>query len=160
MDFNTELREWIGSVANQRVHGTTHEQILFRWDMDQFNLQPLNGRPPYPYLDDELRKVARDAYVAWRASRYSVHWKYAGKEVWVRQRGPEVEIYCGQERIAVHQQAARKHQVITQHGHHEGIPLTPPSSGGKILVEIREQAPSVESRPLSAYDQLAMGGVR
>ena len=27
-------------------------------------MQPLNGRPPYPYMDDELRKVARDAYVS------------------------------------------------------------------------------------------------
>src|SRR6185369_3627352 len=103
MDFNTELREWLGAVANQRVHGTTYEKILIRWDMDQFHLQPLNGRPPYPYLDDELRKVARDAYVAWGASRYSVHWQYAGKSVWVRQRGSEVEVYCNNERIAVHQ---------------------------------------------------------
>ena len=127
--------------------------------MDQFHLQQLNGRPSYPYVDDELRKVARDAYVAWRASRYSVHWKYAGKEVWVRERGFEVEVYCGNERIAVHQRAARKHQVITQHGHHEGIPLGGEIADRKVLVQIREQAPSVESRPLAAYDQLAMGGL-
>jgi len=160
MDFNTELREWLGAVANQRVHGTTYEKILIRWDMDQFHLQPLNGRPPYPYLDDELRKVARDAYVAWGASRYSVHWQYAGKSVWVRQRGSEVEVYCNNERIAVHQQAPHKHQVITQRGHHEGIPLGGGREGRKVLVQIREQAPSVESRPLAAYDQLAMGGIR
>lgn len=160
MDFNTELREWLGAVANMRVHGTTYEKILFRWDMDQFNLQQLNGRSPYPYVDDELRKVARDAYVAWRASRYSVHWKYAGKQVWVRQCGSEVEVYCGNERIAVHEQAKRKHQVITQPGHHEGIPLGQQTAGGKVLVHIREDAPSVESRPLAAYDQFAMGGAR
>jgi transposase len=122
------------------------------WDMDHFNLQTLNGRPPYPYLDDELRKVARDAYVPWRASRYSVHWKYAGKDVWVREHGPEVEVYCDNERIAVHQQAARKHQVITQRGHHEGIPLGSIGAGHKTLVHIREQTPSVEARPLAAYD--------
>ena len=29
----------------------------------------------------ELRKVARDAYVDWQGSRYSVPWQYAGKEV-------------------------------------------------------------------------------
>ena len=29
-----------------------------------------NGRPPYPCSDDELRKVARDAYVRWQANRY------------------------------------------------------------------------------------------
>jgi hypothetical protein len=160
MDFNTALRQWLGEVANQRVHGTTHEQVLVRWDMDQFHLQLLNGRPPYPYVDDELRKVARDAYVAWRASRYSVHWKYAGKEVWVRESGADVEVYYGSERIAVHQQATRKHQVITERAHHEGIPMGGERAGVKVLIQMREQAPSVESRPLAAYDQLAMGGLR
>jgi hypothetical protein len=35
-------------------------------------MQLLNGRSSYLYSDDELRKVARDAYVSWQASRYSV----------------------------------------------------------------------------------------
>ena len=83
-DLNAELRRWVAEVANQRVHGTTHEQVLLRWDEDQFAMQPVNRRPPYPYMDDEQRKVARDAYVSWRGSRYSVPWQYAGKEVWVR----------------------------------------------------------------------------
>jgi hypothetical protein len=59
MDFNAELRQWVDGVANQRVHGTTQERVLARWDMDQFSMQLLNGRPSYPYSDDELRKVAR-----------------------------------------------------------------------------------------------------
>ena len=79
MDFNAELRQWLDAVANRRVHGTTYEQVLTRWDADQFALQPFDQRPPYPYVDEELRKVARDAYVSWRANRYSVHWKYVGK---------------------------------------------------------------------------------
>lgn len=73
-------------MANQRVHGTTHEQVSARWDADRVNLQGLANRPPYPYLDEELRKVARDAYVSWHGSRYSVPWQYAGREVWVRDR--------------------------------------------------------------------------
>jgi hypothetical protein len=71
-DLNSQLRDWVATVANQRVHGTTREQVLLRWDGDQFNLQPVNGRLAYPYADDEVRKVARDAYVAWQGSRYSV----------------------------------------------------------------------------------------
>jgi hypothetical protein len=78
-DLNARLREWIWSVANQRVHGTTHEQVLVRWDAEQFSLQSLAGQPPYPYVDGELRKVARDAYVDWQGSRYSVPWQYAGQ---------------------------------------------------------------------------------
>jgi hypothetical protein len=77
------LRAWVWEVANRRVHGTTHESVSVRWNADQLNLQPLDGQPPYPYVDDELRKVARDAYVSWQGSRYSVPWAYAGRSVWV-----------------------------------------------------------------------------
>ena len=87
-DLNAELRRWVAEVANRRMHGTTHERVPVRWDEDRLAMQPvIQGRPPYPYMEDEQRKVARDAYVCWRGSRYSVPWLYAGKEVWVRERG-------------------------------------------------------------------------
>jgi transposase len=158
-DLNAQLREWVATVANQRVHGTTREQVLLRWDGDQFSLQPVNGRLPYPYADDELRKVGRDAYVAWQGSRYSVPWSYAGKQVWVREQGQELEIRCGAERIAMHVPAQRQHQVITRQEHHEGIPLGA-ASGGKTLIHIQQSAPVVETRSLEAYESVATGGVQ
>ena len=158
-DLNAELRRWISEVANQRVHGTTQEQVLIRWDEERVTLQPVNGRPSYPYRDDEQRKVARDAYVSWQGSRYSVPWQYAGKEVWVRQDGGEVEVRYGAERIALHGQAASRHQVVTQNEHHQGIPLGSPRTG-KTLIHIQQGAPVVEQRPLEAYESLAMGGLR
>lgn len=160
MDFNTELRQWVDTVANQRVHGTTREQVLLRWDGDQFNMRSIDGRPNYVYSDDELRKVARDAYVSWQASRYSVPWQYAGKEVWVREQGNDVEVHYGGQRIALHSRAVHRHQVITYPPHHTGIPLGSHRGGGKILVEMRETAPSVEVRSLAAYESVARGGVQ
>jgi len=159
-DLNAHLREWVETVANRRVHGTTREPVLLRWDEDQFNLQPVEGRLPYPYADDEPRKVARDAYVSWQGSRYSVPWQYAGKAVWVRQQGPEIAVHCGAERIAVHAPAERQHQVITRREHHEGIPLGASNSGGKTLIHIQQSAPVVERRSLEAYESLAAGGVQ
>jgi hypothetical protein len=100
-DFNAELRRWVAEVADQRVHGTTHEQVLLRWQQDRENLQPINGRQPYPHCDDEQRRVARDAYVSWRGSRYSVPWQYAGKDVWVCEPNSSVEVRYGSERIAL-----------------------------------------------------------
>jgi hypothetical protein len=158
-DLNAELRRWIAEVANQRVHGTTHQQVLLRWDEDQFAMQPLNGRRPYPYVDDEQRKVARDAYVSWEGSRYSVPWRFAGKEVWVRDQGTDIEILHGAGRIAVHAQAVRRHQIVTQHEHHEGIPAVNRQSG-KTLIHIQQSAPEVERRPLAAYEDLIEGGSR
>ena len=60
----------------------------------------MNGRPPYPYMDEELRRVARDAYVSWQGSRYSVPWSFVGKDVWIRERGSTLEIRYGAERVA------------------------------------------------------------
>jgi hypothetical protein len=92
MDFNSELRQWVETMANRRVHGTTNEQVGLRWEMDRVAVQPLNGRPPYPYSDNELRKVARTAYVSRQANRYSLPWQYVGKEVRVREQANQVEV--------------------------------------------------------------------
>ena len=159
-DLNAQLREWIWGVANQRVHGTTHEQVMVRWDVEQFSLQSLAGQPPYPYVDGELRKVARDAYVDWQGSRYSVPWQYAGQEVWVREMMEEVEIRTGRERIAMHGKAQRKHSVLTFPPHHQGIPLGARRAEGKILIHLRQSAPEVEKRSLAAYERVANGGGR
>jgi len=159
-DFNTQLRAWVWEVANQRVHGTTHEPVTARWETDRSSLRPLNNRPPYPYVDEELRKVARDAYVSWQGSRYSVPWQYAGREVWVRKGSGEVEVLYGGVRIAVHAPAPGRHAVVTRAEHHRGIPLGAAGRGSKIVVRIRETAPVVEIRPLAAYESAAAGGAR
>jgi transposase len=156
-DLNAELRCWVAQVANRRVHGTTHEQVLLRFDEDLFSMQPIDGRPAYPYMDDEQRKVARDAYVSWQGSRYSVPWLFAGKEVWVRGLDGRVEVRHGAERIAVHDRAMRRHLVVTHSQHHAGIPLGIKQSG-KTLIHIVQSAPMVERRPLSVYDSVAVGG--
>ena len=158
-DFNAQLRAWVWEVANQRVHGTTRQPVSARWDAEQLRLQPMAGRPAYPYCDDELRKVARDAYVSWQGSRYSVPWEYAGKPVWVRNCEGEVEIRYGAQRIALHRQALHQHGIVTQPEHHEGIPLGARRPDRKTLVHLRQTAPVVEIRSLAAYESLA-GGVR
>jgi transposase len=155
-DLNAQLKVWVWTVANERIHGTTHEQPVARWATERERLHPIDDRPPYPYAEDGPRRVARDAYVSWQGSRYSVPWQYAGKEVWACEHAGRVEIYSGAERIALHDRAAR-HQVVTQSEHHRGIPLHS-SRGDKILVHIRERAPVVETRPLAAYENLAIGG--
>jgi transposase len=159
-DFNAELRQWL-AVSNQRVHGTTHEPIPARWNADHAGCVPIHGRPAYTYSDDELRTVSPDAYVSWQTCRYSVDWKYAGKQVWARETGSDVEIYHGETCIARHAVSSHKHQVITQPQHHRGIPLgSCPRHGRKILIEMCQAAPSVEARSLAAYEHLAQEGGR
>lgn len=157
-ELTAQLRQWVWEVANQRVHGTTHEHILGAWEAERSSLHVLDGRPPYPYVDEELRRVARDAFVSWQGSRYSVPWAYAGREVWVRARGGQVEVRYGATEIARHTESVRKHMIVRQTEHHAGIPLGARQER-KTLVHLKQTAPVVEIRPLAAYESAAVGGV-
>jgi len=155
-DLNAQLRAWVWEVANQRIHGTTHEAVMSRWQVEQAHLLPLEKRPAYPYGDDELRKVGRDAYVSWQGSRYSVPWQFAGRSVWVREQCGDIQVHYGEQCIAAHRKTPRGHLTATQPEHHRGIP---PGARveRKILIHIQSTAPVVEVRPLAAYES-AFGG--
>ena len=119
-------------------------------------ITPLNASLGFQHT---LEPGWRDAFVAWQGSRYSVPWSYAGKEVWVREREGGVEVHYGAQRIAAHAQASRKHVIVRDPEHHEGIPLGARQER-KTLVHIRQSAPVVEIRPLAAYESVAAGGAR
>ena len=81
--LNRQALEWCDTVANRRIHGTTHR---VPWEM-LAEERPRLGRLPHratlaPYLREE-RKVARDGFVSWEGSRYGVHWKWVGRIVQV-----------------------------------------------------------------------------
>jgi len=80
-DLSHQLAVWTATVANVRIHGTTHEKVDAAWESEKSALSPMLGRPAYPLVDSEPRVVARDAYVAFRANRCSVPWRAAGERV-------------------------------------------------------------------------------
>ena len=158
-DLNGRLRQWVWEVSNQRVHGTTHERVDQLLANERLRLQPIAGRLPYPYVDEELRKVARDAYVSWESNRYSVPWAYAGASVCVRERDDRIEVHYGGQCVAAHARASGKHQLVRVPEHHHGIPLGARGPSTKILIHIQQAAPIVEVRSLAAYESV-IGGVQ
>ena len=104
-DLNRQGLEWCDVVANARVHGTTHR---VPWEMlaeERPHLGKLPDRATLaPYLRED-RKVSRDGFVSWEGSLYGVHWKWVGAKVQVGERQGTVEIWAGDERIAVHPRA-------------------------------------------------------
>lgn len=155
-DLKAELRKWLCSVANVRVHGTTHEPVMERWAQERGTLLATANRPAYPFADEELRKVATDAFVNWDASRYSVPWQYAGKQVWVREHeAGRVEVRYGDRRVADHDRAERRHEIVRKPEHHEGIPTGPTRPAGKTLIHVQATAPEVEQRSLDVYEACA-----
>jgi transposase len=157
-DFRSQLRAWVAGVANVRVHGTTHQIVREAWQAEQTYLQPLAGRPPYPYVPEVRRRVGRDAYVAYGANRYSVPWALAGREVWIRELAGRVEIYCDHERVASHPVCIERHRVLTQPQHHHGIPFHPSSPRPSHTITIQTRSPQVEVRPLAVYEAIGISG--
>ncbi len=150
-----QLFAWTARVANQRVHGTTHRVVAEAWEAEKPYLQPGAGRTPYPLVIQQLRRVARDAYVAYRSNRYPVPWRVAGQEVFVREADGKVEIVREQEVLARHALCRGRHQVIPGAAYHADLPFAGAGKQGKRQVVVREEAPQVEQRPLSVYERLA-----
>jgi transposase len=155
--LRSQQRDWLWNVANARVHGTTFRVVYEAWEEEKPALGVVDGRPPYPLETTVTRKVARDAYVSYRASRYSVPWTSVGQDVQIRESDGQLEIYRQAERIADHRVSAAKHQVITEPVHHEGIPSAGTAARRKPKIVLRPAAPEVEVRDLAVYDRIGDG---
>ena len=159
-DLNAELRRWVAEVANQRVHGTTHEQVLIRWDEDQFAMQPVERTSSLSVpamtssarwrgmLTSRGRAAATRCPGNMRAKRFGCASTAA---MWKSAMAPSAS------RCTRRLSAVIRWSRINEH--HQGIPLGSPRTG-KTLIHIQQSAPVVEQRPLAAYESLAMGGAR
>ena len=65
------LLDWCVNVADQRVHGTTHEKPQERF-LRAETLIPVDLRPPAPRERVVIRRVPTDCYVAVETNRYPV----------------------------------------------------------------------------------------
>jgi transposase len=158
LDLRAQLAAWLGEVAHQRVHGTTHRVVAEAWEAEKPHLQPLAGRAAFPLPGGQLRRVGRDAYVAYQANRYSVPWRTAGQEVEVREVAGQIEIWQENQPLATHARCAGRYQVSTVAAHHAGMPWGLAERRGKNRITVRAGAPEVEVRPLSVYEAVAARG--
>jgi len=127
--LNAWLDEWAMTVADQRMHGTTHERPIDRFARE--TLTPLGTRPPYRYEQERIRRVPTDALVAIGAARYSVPVQYVGTTVTVQETTTHYEIFQGAACIARHAKAPR-HAVVLDGTHYEGLfrPRSSPPPAG------------------------------
>lgn len=117
--LNWELEKWIVEVADERIHGTTHQRPSQRFVEEKLLL--INRAEPYVYIPAIQRKVSQDSMVSWGNNRYSVPWIYAGHCVDLRILNHQLLISSKGEIIANHELIQGKHQLsICQH-HYEGL---------------------------------------
>ncbi|WAH36835.1 IS21 family transposase [Alicyclobacillus dauci] len=150
-DLNRQARHWLDTVANVRVHGTTHQRPIDRYPEEQ--LLPMNT-VPFESAERHLRKVPSDALVTYETNRYSVPYQLVGYMVEIQdERNGVILFFHAGKLVAEHTKCPGRHVINKKH--FEGI-LT----GGKQKVPqpiprlIENPAPEVMRRPLSVYDRL------
>lgn len=113
--------DWMGSVANVRIHATTRERPMDRWEQERSQLYPL----PSPEFDTSIIRpvlATRQALVAFDANRYSVPHRLAGAALTLEADPHTIEIYDHEGRkIARHVRCYEKHRVIENPAHYEGL---------------------------------------
>jgi transposase len=157
-DFNAYLLDWCLTVADERIHGTTHEKPSERFARGE-KLISVDARAPAPRERVESRIVPRDGYVAVEANRYPVSLDWAGQRVEVRILAEELWITRTGTAPVRHVRLQGKHQVARWEGPPRRVAtraaaaLGPPKLDPLFYPALGE----VEVRPLERYEAVVEG---
>lgn len=101
-DANQRLDLWITEIAGQRIHGTTHQRPLDRFELEKAHLRAL---PPTPFECVQWKQatVHQDARIEFERRLYPVPWRLMGKKVWVQATPKTIAVYWEETRVATHQ---------------------------------------------------------
>ncbi len=115
---NRDVLVWCETTAGLRLHGTTKEQPLVRFqEVERAHLQPL---PEAPYDMAVWKKVTvrRDCYVEFDKAYYSVPYRLITQGVWVCGGIQQVRIYTlAHQLVATHARAQRPGERLTHPEH-------------------------------------------
>ena len=106
-ELNAKLRTWLMTTAGERVHGTTREQPLARFQATE--RAALLALPAVPYDPATWAKLRlyRDCHLTFEQAYYSAPFRLVGQELWVRGGARTVDIYGDDhELIVTHDRAA------------------------------------------------------
>ncbi len=112
VELEAHLERWM-DLADQRVHGTTHETPLARFERDEKRaLRPLPARP-LPAREQHLfRRVANDAFVDVDTVRCSVPHQLVRARVAVAVGDTTVRIFHGARLVATHARSNEPHDCV------------------------------------------------
>jgi transposase len=157
--LNAWLIEWCITIADQRIHGTTHERPAERFDREERSvLQRYEVPSPSTVERMASRVVPRDALVMIETNRYPVPYTWVGHQVEVRITSGEVIFRAHGDDPVRHIRISGKYKRAVWNGPRREIPR-PSAPGGSApprfdpcyLAAIGE----VDARSLETYAQLA-----
>jgi hypothetical protein len=124
-------------------------------------LNPVEVVPAYVVNRECTRKISRDAYLSYNGNRYSVPYRFAGREARVRIGNNSIKVYVGSELICEHEILTGSGRICRDKEHFSGL-LSEVLKENKARLN---QSPSVlrfsevmvETRPLDVYDSFSEG---
>ena len=160
VDFQLQLDEWNATIADRRLHGTTHEMPLARFERERGQLLPIGGQRCFQQEARVSRIVAEDYLVSLDTNRYSVPFRLIGQRVEVQRRSDTVHIFYRDREVAIHPVLPGTHQfrILPEHG---------PGACARTSRQRRSTwsdsamspgtLPEVEVRDLACYEALCSG---
>jgi len=114
--LNADVRQWLDTVANERIHGTTHRKPVDLFAAEKAALRPL---PTLPYDVGAIRPARANSQfrVIAETNRYSVPAEHAGTPVTLKLYPEHVCIYRQDKLIARHLRSYDRHQDIEDPEH-------------------------------------------
>lgn len=148
--LEAHLAQWMHD-ADRRIHGTTHEQPIARFERaERATLQSLPSTT-LPVRERRLqRRVATDCFVDVDTVRYSVPHRFVRRTVEVLIGEGDVVIFDGRFEIARHRRGSEPHQRISNPRHFDGL--------YRRRVDDAPGAASPISRSLDVYADAIGGG--
>lgn len=157
-DMNGQLRHWLGTVANVRLHGTTDRIVSEHFAQERPALQPL----PAGRFDAVLRmqrRLSHEGCVSVGGNYYSVPDGTRERVLEVESTAHQVRIHENGKLIAVHAllQGRKQRSVLPGHRHTPREAARRNKAAARLL-----PGHSVATRPLGVYEQIAyqLGGLR
>ena len=160
-DLNTQLDDWLATVANVRLHGTTQRVVAEAFAAEQPELQSL---PAMPF--DELlrleRRVSHDGLVSIGGNYYSVPDR-TRRVVEVHQLPDQIRILDQGRIVATHPVLEGRRQCRVDPAHRQGSLRRTPRQPTKDLI-VGRIGDRVAHRSLAVYqaigERLAITGGR
>ena len=149
-DMNRQLQQWLDSVANARVHGTTNRVVREALAEEQPQLQALPAIPFRSVLKLE-RRITKDGMISVDGNLYSVPDGTRKRIVEVHIRADAVRIFEDNDLIAEHAVLTGRKQRSLLPGHRQ----RQKPAREKLSLPGEEPGDVVWQRPLSIYDETA-----
>lgn len=107
--LNAEVRRWLDTVANVRVHGQTHQRPLDLLSQERSQLRPLHAQP-YDGARILGLRVSRRFRISFEANTYSVPPRFAGGRLTLKVDAQALRFFHDNQLVAEHVRSYDRHR--------------------------------------------------